>query len=307
MPVKSVNSSTSRATGLPTRVDLNLLVVFEAIWRERHIGKASSSLSLSQPATSHALARLRKMIGDPLFERTRNGVRPTAIAEQIWPDVASALAYARTAIDRTFNPANLGRRVILGITNNVALPLLPDLLENVRKHSPEIDLTIRPITPDDAANALTRGHIDCVIGLWNNELPNKFLKEKLYEDEYVLVTAKQHEICKRKSLSVKEFIKHPQVIVSPSGDAYGAVDAALAQRGLSRRVMLVVSDYYLASEAIASTNLIGVMSAKCADTLAKRMGLAILPLPIKIKPVSIELVVPRWSTGLAKWLVEILT
>ncbi len=75
--------------------DLDLLAVFDAVWHERHVGRAAERLSLSQPATSHALARLRHRVGDPLFERTPRGMRPTARAEALRPFVSEALASAR--------------------------------------------------------------------------------------------------------------------------------------------------------------------------------------------------------------------
>lgn len=290
---------------LPQRLDLNLLVVFEAVWAERHIGRAAERLALSQPATSHALARLRALVGDPLFERAPGGVRPTPRAEAMWADVAPALAHARTAMGRGFDPTRLGRRLSLGMTANVALALLPRLLPRLREAAPELDLAVRPVDRRSAPELLARGRIDAMAGLWEGELPPTLIRRRLYEERLVLAARAEHPALAR-PLSPEGLAALPQVLVSPSGEASGPVDRALARLGLSRRIALVVADWRLAAEAVAATDLVAALAEGVVERLGPSLGLGSAPLPVALDPIAVDLVAPAGAAALADWLAPIM-
>lgn len=287
------------------RLDLNLLTVFEAVWRERNVGRAAEYLRLSQPATSHALTRLRDVVGDPLFERVPDGVRPTLRAESMWPDVAAALARARTAMGGTFDPTHLGRRLVLGMTANVAFTLLPALLPRLRAEAPALDVTVQGIDRKRAPDMLVRGAVDAVVGLWSGALAPSLVRHSLYEERVVLVARQGHPALAG-PLNVEAFSDWPHVLVSPSGEAAGPVDAKLARLGLTRRIALVVQDYRLAADAIVASDLITVLAERPARRMSQYVPLVMSACPIELDPMPIDLVASRSASPMTEWLLPIL-
>src|SRR5262245_54008298 len=124
------------------RLDLNLLIVFEAIMRERHIGRAAEALRLTQPAVSHALGRLRHAFGDRLFMRHARGVHPTPRAEQLAAMIAPALEILRTTLGarQNFEPGKIKREVNVGVSDYVAFTLFPPLTARLQKIAPGFDI-----------------------------------------------------------------------------------------------------------------------------------------------------------------------
>ncbi|MGF1553598.1 MAG: LysR family transcriptional regulator [Paracoccaceae bacterium] len=289
----------------PVRLDLNLLVVFEAVWRERHVARAAEALALSQPAASHALARLRRLVGDPLFERAPGGVRPTPRAEAMWPEVATALAHARSALGGAADPTRLGRRLRLGMTGNVALTLLPGAVRRLREAAPDLDVGVVPVDRLRAPDMLARGRIDAVAGSWAGPRGPELRRARLYEERLVLAARAGHPLLDG-PLDAVRFAAAPQVAVAPSGDPAGPVDRTLAGLGLARRVALVVETYALALEAVAVSDLVAVLAEGPVRRLGARLGVGARPLPVALDPLVVDLVAPASSRTLHDWLVDLL-
>src|SRR5688572_18327776 len=123
-----------------SRADLNLLVLFEVVLEERHVGRAADRLNLSASAVSHALGRLRLLLNDPLFLRTPKGVVPTARAVELAQPIADILARIRgvVAAAEPFDPATSTRRFVLGAPDGVSAVVLPLLLANLRRAAPGV-------------------------------------------------------------------------------------------------------------------------------------------------------------------------
>jgi DNA-binding transcriptional LysR family regulator len=132
-----------------SRADLNLLVLFEAVMEARHVGRAAARLNLSPSAVSHALGRLRALLGDPLFLRTPKGVVPTERAERLAPEIADILARVRgvVASAEPFDPACSTRRFVVGAPDAVSAVLLPSLLRRLEREAPGVDLSVRQLLP----------------------------------------------------------------------------------------------------------------------------------------------------------------
>jgi len=131
------------------RVDLNLLVVFEAVLKERHVGQAAETLNLSASAISHSLGRLRRLLNDPLFLRTPRGVVPTARAMELAEPVADILARVRSVVATAapFDPATSTRRFMIAAPDAVSAVLLPRLLAALARLAPGINLGLRQALP----------------------------------------------------------------------------------------------------------------------------------------------------------------
>ena len=287
-------------------MDLNLLVVFEAIWRERNIARAGEALALSQPATSHALARLRRLVGDPLFERSPTGVRPTPCAEAMWPEVAGALAHARRALGAGFDPSRLGRKLRLGMTGNVALTLVPGAVMRLRACAPDLDATIVPVDRRRAPEMLARGQVDAVAGAWAGPVDAALRRTTLYRERLVLAARVGHPVFDM-APDAESLVAYPQVAVAPTGEPDGTVDRALAGLGLTRRVALAVETYLLALEALAATDLVAILAAGPVQRLGRRLGVRHAALPMRLDPITIDLMTTSGSGALHDWLQELLT
>lgn len=280
--------------------------MFEAVWQERHVARAASRLALSQPATSHALARLRRIVGDPLLERAPDGVRPTLRAEAMWPAVDAALAYARTAMSDGFDPTRLGRRLVLGMTAKVAFTLLPGLVERVRAEAPDLDLAIRSIDRVSAPERLARGQVDAVVGLWDGELPPGLGRHPLYRDPLVFAARPDHSVWAQPDGPVPPAVLSawPHVLVTPSGEIAGPVDRILARHGLTRRIALAVPDYRLALDAVAESDLVAVLGEDAAIRAGDVIRRAMLAEPVP--DVAIDLVASVSAAPLAEWLADLM-
>src|SRR5687767_11900810 len=132
-----------------SRIDLNLLVLFEIVFQERHVGRSAERLHLSPSAISHGLGRLRTLLGDPLFLKTPKGVVPTERASELAPTVSEILARVRGVVSTAtpFDPRHSTRRFVIGAPDGVSSVFLPPLLETLCETAPGVDVGLRQLLP----------------------------------------------------------------------------------------------------------------------------------------------------------------
>src|SRR5258708_4307691 len=170
-----------------TTFDLNLLVVFEAILRERSVTKAGERLGLSQPAMSHALNRLRWMLKDQLFIRTPEGMLPTPRAEQLAHPVRRALGELQSALDpEEFIPAQAERRFTVAVNNYAAVVLAGPITAECAALAPNVRVSLRPSGTLNLPELLDRGELDVAIAALEPPA-DRFASRVLVEDRYVAV------------------------------------------------------------------------------------------------------------------------
>jgi DNA-binding transcriptional LysR family regulator len=297
-----------------SRADLNLLVLFEAVLRERHVGRAAQRLSLTPSAVSHGLGRLRRLLNDPLFLRTPKGVVPTARAAELAGPVADVLARVRGVLASAvpFDPATSTRRLTLGAPDGVSAVLLPPLLAETRARAPGIDLSLRQVLrgptglPWEAALAeLEAGALDVTV-VPLGEVPARFAARTLYEEDFVVAMRPGHPFADEPSL--ERYCRMRHVVVSLAREDRGLVDDALAARGLARRVALAVPNFMFALAVVAETDMLAALPRRFVATHGPRFGLASadapLPLPhFRIRAVATKAAVA--DAGVA-WLIETL-
>jgi len=145
-------------------LDLNLLVVFDAVAQERSATRAAAKLNMTQPAISHALTRLRRALHDDLFVRTPDGMEPTPYAEQLAGPVRTALQSLQLALDgaAAFDPATAERGFVVAVDNRAALILAAPIATAVAAEAPDVSLDMRPSGTLDLAERLDRGELDLV-------------------------------------------------------------------------------------------------------------------------------------------------
>jgi DNA-binding transcriptional LysR family regulator len=217
------------------RADLNLLVVFEVLLQTRHVGRAAARLNLSQSALSHALARLRDWLGDPLFVRHPKGMSPTPRALDLAVPLARALAEVRAIVDvaSPFEPASVRLTLRLGATDYAVAVLLAPLLSGLRGTAPGLDLRVRPVDRDAIPVLLDAGEVDLVLAHFPNQ-PRRFARTILLEERFVGLARRGHPLLRQPTLDA--LLAWPHALVSPRGDATGVFDEALSATGRSRRI-----------------------------------------------------------------------
>jgi len=294
-----------------SRADLNLLVLFEAVLREGHVGRAAQALNLSPSAVSHGLGRLRRLLDDPVFLRTPKGVVPTARALDLAGPIAEVLAGARRVIASTspFDPRTSGRAFAIGAPDGAMTFVLP-LLARLRGEAPRVDLRLRQLLPAEGGQSagpawapalaeLDARRLDLAVGPFEG-VPARFDARLLWEEDFVIVSRPGHPFAAAPDLPAYCAADH--AVVSQTGDARGFVDLALAEKGFVRRVALTVPSFFMALSVAAATDLLVAIPGSFARTHA--IGLAIAEPPLALPRFTISAVLPRAAladAGLA-WL-----
>jgi DNA-binding transcriptional LysR family regulator len=292
------------------RIDLNLLVLFEAVLEERHVGRAAIRLHVSPSAVSHGLGRLRRLMNDPLFLRQPKGVVPTERAKLLATPVADILDRARQVMANAegFDPRKSVRRFVIGAPDAVTAVILPTLLAELRRDAPGIDLGVRNLVGQFEASLreLDERSLDVAL-LPIENIPARFVTRTLFEDEgFVIVRRVGHPIGKR--LTLARYCAAPHVLISVSGDPHGMVDSILEKRGLSRRVMLTVSNFMQALAVVAESDLVAAMPRRFAARYAARYRLVIAEPPIPLMNAPVLAIAPQVATmdGGLTWLLGVL-
>lgn len=298
-----------------SRTDLNLLVLFEVVYTERHVGRAAARLNLSTSAVSHGLGRLRRLLNDPLFLRTPKGVTPTERAQALAPGVQEALRHVRSVVARAepFDPATTRRRMVIGAPDGVSATFLHPLMADIAQEAPGLDLGVRQVLPladeppqrawRDAFRELETRTLDIAV-IPSREAPLRFEARKLYDEDFVLILRRGHPFLARPT--VEAYCATGHLVVSESGDPHGFVDTLLAGRGLARRVMLTVPNFMFACAIVGATELICATPRRFAERFAPGMGLAIAEPPLPLGRFALTAFVPRAATADAglMWLLD---
>jgi len=292
------------------RIDLNLLVLFEAVLEERHVGRAAIRLHVSPSAVSHGLGRLRRLMNDPLFLRQPKGVVPTERAKLLATPVADILDRARQVLANAegFDPRKSVRRFVIGAPDAVTAVILPSLLAELRRDAPGIDLGVRNLVGQFEASLreLDERSLDVAL-LPIENIPARFVTRTLFEDEgFVIVRRAGHPIGKR--LTLARYCAAPHVLISVSGDPHGMVDTILEKRGLSRRVMLTVSNFMQALAVVAESDLVAAIPRRFAARYAARYRVVVAEPPIPLMNAPVLAIAPQVATmdGGLTWLLGVL-
>ncbi len=265
-------------------IDLNLLNVLDALLAERHVTRAARRVGLTQSAASHALARLRTLLGDPLLVRGPGGAMlPTARAEALAPILRQALAALEAGLrgEPTFDPASAQRTFHVATGDYHELVLLPRLCAGLADDAPGCDLWVHPIA-DDPAPALIDGTADLALGVWRGRgWPSGIYEKRLFDETFVCVVRRGHPAAAQK-LTLARYLALSHLLIAPRGTPGSFVDDALAAIGKRRRVAVAVPHFLVAPHVIASTDLVVTLASRVARTLAKPLGLTLLDPPLDL-------------------------
>jgi DNA-binding transcriptional LysR family regulator len=286
-------------------VDLNLLVVFQVVLEERHVGRAAARLSLTSSAVSHGLGRLRSLFDDPLFLRTPKGVVPTARASELAAPIADILSRVSHVMESSarFDPATSSRRFTIGAPDAVSAVILPRLISDLRRSAPRIDVSVRQVFPQTSLEELESRAVDLVITPVE-DIPKRFAARVFAEEDFVVAARRGHPFFRRPTLD--NYCEQQHILASVSGDPKGFVDIALERMGRSRRIALVVPHFMMALTALTDTDLISALPRSLVQAQAARFGLSSVAAPIPLVTSPLRAVVPQvamMDTGLV-WLLD---
>jgi DNA-binding transcriptional LysR family regulator len=280
-------------------LDLNLLRVFDALLEERNVTRAGARLHLTQSAISHALNRLRGLLGDELFVRGAEGMQPTARAAEIGPRLSQALHHMQLALaPAAFDPKTTDRCFTVGATDYFSALLLPEIMARLRVEAPHAELRVRAIDDIDIVEELDSGRMDLVTGAYGRA-PERFAREPLYRDEMVWVLRADHPAAGQPfTLDLIARLPHLSIAlagnVSEAIDGFvtrhglerrviacnrGGVDKMLAERGLSRRNHVTVPHFLAVPRILVHSDLIALMPRRLAARFTKVYPLTLIAPP----------------------------
>ena len=218
--------------------DLNLLLVFEAMFRHGSVTRAAAHVGLTQSALSSALGRLRRQVGDPLFVNTRSGMLPTPRALELAPPLTEALAMVRNAmISRgAFDARSSTRSLRVYMTDVGETVLLPTLMTYLEQRSPRMRLETAQLPAAELPLRLESGDVDLAVG-YLPQLPEKIRCARLFEEHYVCLTRPDHPLGRKGPLTLKEFLAARHVLIASMGSGHQVLERTLAERGDRKSVV----------------------------------------------------------------------
>ena len=269
------------------RIDLNLLVILDALLSEQHVTRAAERLHLSQPAVSHALARLRDVLGDPLLVRAGGGLVATARALELAAPLAEALAQVQALLaPNTFDPASAKRRFRVAMSDYGAAIVLPGLIRRLRQDAPGIDLQISHASREGMLDAVLNGDIDLAAGVFP-ELPPALRSQPLFEERFVCLVDRQG-LPASAELDLPTYLTRPHVLLEMRGSGTPEIERALTSLNLRRHVAISLPHWSVAPQVISGTDLILTVSSRSVRDIDQQQ-LIVLPPPFEIAPFTFVL------------------
>jgi DNA-binding transcriptional LysR family regulator len=285
-------------------IDLNLLVVLDALLVERHVSRTALRLNMSQPAVSHALARLRVLLDDPLLTRQGGGLAPTIRAMELSKPLAEALAQIRTVLGPDgFEPGRTRHTFRLAMSDYGAEIVLPRLLRELRRSAPNIDLAVTQLSREGMIAAVMDGDIDLGLGVFP-PLPEQILSELLLDDDYACLVDRATLPPSAQWLDLESYLARPHALVAVHGVASTEIDEAIHAAGYARRVALIIPHWSVAPKTIAGTDLVLTVARTSLKSSLQDDRLVVIapPIPLPAIPFSQISHKRRRSDPALRWL-----
>ena len=271
-----------------SRLDLNLLLVFHHLLREKRVSAVATVLGMSQPAVSSALGRLRTSLDDPLFLRTQGGMVPTPYALQLADPVATARDGLQQALQvrASFEAATSERRFNVAMTDVGEMYFLPVLMDVLAQSAPRATLNVVAVTSASLGDDMATGRTDLALGLLP-QLQTGFFQQALFRQPYVCLMRKGHPLAAASHLTLANFAAASHVRVMAAGTGHGRIDeaigASLALQGLQRNIRLTVPHYVALSDVLGHSDLIATVPERFAQRVTRPFALTTRPLPLAVE------------------------
>lgn len=286
-------------------VDLNLLVVLDALLRNRSVSGAARTLKMSQPATSFALARLRKTFGEPLFVRTSRGIHPTPYAESLMAPLEHILDRIRCDLLRqqSFDPATEQRSVTFNMQDIGELVFLPRIIERLSRIAPGLQLRTVNLPTALLEPALRSGDVDIALGHFPDLTGAALFQQRLFAHSFVCIVRADHPTIEHQ-MTRRQFLDGRHAVVHPAGQVNDSLEAELQAQGLTREVAVRIEHYLAVPTILSKSNLIFTVPYAIGQELAKLADIKLVKPPFKANP---RIIRQHWHArfqhdGANKWL-----
>jgi len=266
------------------RLDGALLLVFRALMQHGQATAAARQLGLSQPAVSHALTRLRDMLGDPLFLRRPNGLVPTRRAIELQPKVEELLRLSQALLggDGGFEPGNTRRHFRIGAADLASSLLAAPLTRIFAQEAPQARFSLRFLVGDPALEALDRGEIDLAVGRFY-AVPRGFAATALFEEAFVVVARQGHPQTAG-GFDLAAYLAADHILLSFRGQLSGAADTALQRIGHTRRVVASMPLMLSVLDTVARSDAVATVPRRLAQRYARGFEIDLFEVPFAIEP-----------------------
>jgi DNA-binding transcriptional LysR family regulator len=272
-----------------SRLDLNLLRVFAAIYESRTLTLAAKQVGLSQPALSHALKRLRETFEDELFVRKGGVYVPTRKSEELAEPIIKALDGISNILEapNRFDPETTPATFRLAISDFGSHTILPPLSYHLHKQASKVQCIVSQLSIEQYVHHLQTGEIDVAIISQPSDHPD--IQNQLIMEENVVYIVREDHPDTDALTSLEGFSAADHLLVNLSGGSSSGLDKLLAERGHSRQVKLVVPYFSTVPEIVAKTNLIGGLPHRLALQAVKDHPVKIIPPPFELPPIRFHM------------------
>ena len=266
----------------PHDIDLNLLSVFQEVYRERQISSAARKLGLSQSAVSNALARLRRAFGDELFVRTASGMQPTPLATQMAEPIGVAMAQVALALNQRsrFDPATSSRRFVLAMTDVGEIYFMPTLIERCKLLAPLVEISSMRAGSLALKEEMEGGRVDLAVGPFE-DISEALYQRQLFRQPYVTMMRKGHPLAKGE-MTLARFVKAEHMLVDANESPYDRINALLARAGIGPSVRFRVPHFTAVPYMVATSDLVVTVPQKLAERAALPFGLEWIMPPLEL-------------------------
>ena len=269
------------------RLDTELLLIFDEVYKTRNVTRAAANLGLPQSTVSLGLSRLREQFNDRLFSRTSRGMEPTPRAANAIADIRLALQALQSALadEPVFDPAASQRAFTVCMTDISEIVLLPRLLNYLRTHGPGIKLDVAKISPDSPAE-LANGTVDLAVGFMPH-LEAGFYQQKLFDQHFVCLVSKHHPRV-TEALTVDLLRAEGHVLVRTSGTGHAIVDKVLAQADVERNVVLRLPSFLGVARIVAQTELLAIVPYRYGVAMQESEDIRLLAVPVELPSFEVK-------------------
>ena len=269
-------------------IDLNLIRVFVTIFETSSVSGAAERLHVTQPSVSYALSRLRVLLKDQLFKRTKEGMQPSFVATQLYAKFRSSLSEIEKAIAQTsnFEPQNSTRCFRLALSDLGELFFLPYILAAIRTEAPGVELEVLQVDVERLGDWLNTGKIDAAIC---NRADSRVRSnhKKIFEERYVCLVAEDHPHI-GDTMTLEDYLEQKHVVVSAITGHHGVEDQ-LRELGLDRKISLRIPHFSVLPNVVESTDLLATLPERVARLFARRSKARVVELPFTVPPFEVSL------------------
>jgi DNA-binding transcriptional LysR family regulator len=266
----------------PNSIDLNLLAVFQEVYRERQISAAARRLGLTQSAVSNALARLRRSFGDELFVRTAHGMQPTPFAQQVAEPVGAAMAQVALALNQRsqFDPTTSDRHFTIAMTDVGEVYFMPALIERCRALAPRVRLGSVRAGSIALKEEMETGRVDLAIGAFD-DVSEALYQKLLFRQPYVSMFRKGHPLS-RGPVTLKRFAAAEHLLVDSGESPYPRINQLLQKAGIGKASRFRVPHFTAVPYIVSGSELVVTVPRKLAEQASSAFGLKWIAPPLQL-------------------------